>query len=190
MPKRKSRRATCAIAARRSADRRHGDRPPARPPRDRRHRARRCGMAHAGGERIHQRGRATSSATASISTSSGAPLRARGCTPARIGAEEERARLALDLAAGGQKRRAHLLGRCRHLRLSGAGLRAARPRGAARLGGASKSRCRPGCSAMQAAAARAGAPLGHDFCAISLSDLLTPWPAIRAASKPRRRAIS
>src|SRR4051794_29340963 len=33
---------------------------------------------------------------------------------------------------------------------------------------------------MQAAAARAGAPLGHDFCAISLSDLLTPWEAIRA----------
>lgn len=32
----------------------------------------------------------------------------------------------------------------------------------------------PGVSAMQAAAARAGAPLGHDFCAISLSDLLTP----------------
>ncbi len=31
----------------------------------------------------------------------------------------------------------------------------------------------PGISAMQAAAARAGAPLGHDFCAISLSDLLT-----------------
>jgi cobalt-precorrin 5A hydrolase/precorrin-3B C17-methyltransferase len=33
----------------------------------------------------------------------------------------------------------------------------------------------PGVSALQAAAARAGAPLGHDFCAISLSDLLTPW---------------
>jgi cobalt-precorrin 5A hydrolase/precorrin-3B C17-methyltransferase len=32
----------------------------------------------------------------------------------------------------------------------------------------------PGVSALQAAAARAGAPLGHDFCAISLSDLLTP----------------
>ncbi len=31
---------------------------------------------------------------------------------------------------------------------------------------------------MLAAAARAGAPLGHDFCAISLSDLLTPWPEI------------
>jgi cobalt-precorrin 5A hydrolase / precorrin-3B C17-methyltransferase len=38
----------------------------------------------------------------------------------------------------------------------------------------------PGISALQAAAARAGAPLGHDFCAISLSDLLTPWAAIEA----------
>ena len=37
----------------------------------------------------------------------------------------------------------------------------------------------PGVSAMQLAAARAGAPLGHDFCAISLSDLLTPWPTIQ-----------
>lgn len=36
----------------------------------------------------------------------------------------------------------------------------------------------PGISALQAAAARVGAPLGHDFCAISLSDLLTPWSAI------------
>jgi cobalt-precorrin 5A hydrolase/precorrin-3B C17-methyltransferase len=36
----------------------------------------------------------------------------------------------------------------------------------------------PGISALQALAARAGAPLGHDFCAISLSDLLTPWSVI------------
>lgn len=36
----------------------------------------------------------------------------------------------------------------------------------------------PGITAMQAAAARVGAPLMHDFCAISLSDLLTPWPVI------------
>ena len=36
----------------------------------------------------------------------------------------------------------------------------------------------PGVSAMHGAAALAGAPLGHDFCAISLSDLLTPWPVI------------
>jgi cobalt-precorrin 5A hydrolase/precorrin-3B C17-methyltransferase len=36
----------------------------------------------------------------------------------------------------------------------------------------------PGISAMQAAAAQVGAPLGHDFCAISLSDLLKPWEVI------------
>ncbi|PSB25897.1 precorrin-3B C(17)-methyltransferase [Stenomitos frigidus] len=36
----------------------------------------------------------------------------------------------------------------------------------------------PGISAMQAAAAAIGAPLGHDFCAISLSDILKPWSVI------------
>jgi len=36
----------------------------------------------------------------------------------------------------------------------------------------------PGVSALQAAAARAGAPLGHDFCAISLSDNLKPWDIV------------
>ncbi len=36
----------------------------------------------------------------------------------------------------------------------------------------------PGISAFQAAAAKAGAPIGHDFCTISLSDLLTPWEVI------------
>lgn len=33
----------------------------------------------------------------------------------------------------------------------------------------------PGVSAMLAASARAGAPLGHDFCCINLSDNLKPW---------------
>jgi precorrin-3B C17-methyltransferase len=36
----------------------------------------------------------------------------------------------------------------------------------------------PGVTAMLAAAARVGAPLGHDFCAINLSDNLKPWPTI------------
>jgi precorrin-3B C17-methyltransferase len=36
----------------------------------------------------------------------------------------------------------------------------------------------PGISAMFAAAARIGAPLGHDFCAINLSDNLKPWDLI------------
>ncbi len=36
----------------------------------------------------------------------------------------------------------------------------------------------PGVTAMLAVAARIGAPLGHDFCAISLSDNLKPWDVI------------
>jgi len=36
----------------------------------------------------------------------------------------------------------------------------------------------PGITAMLAAAARAGAPLGHDLCAINLSDNLQPWSVI------------
>jgi precorrin-3B C17-methyltransferase len=36
----------------------------------------------------------------------------------------------------------------------------------------------PGISALLAAAARIGAPLGHDFCAISLSDNLKPWSLV------------
>ena len=36
----------------------------------------------------------------------------------------------------------------------------------------------PGITALSSCASLVGAPLGHDFCAISLSDLLTPWPVI------------
>jgi precorrin-3B C17-methyltransferase len=36
----------------------------------------------------------------------------------------------------------------------------------------------PGITAMLAVAARIGAPLGHDFCTLSLSDNLKPWPVI------------
>ena len=36
----------------------------------------------------------------------------------------------------------------------------------------------PGITAMLAVAARVGAPLGHDFCALSLSDNLKPWETI------------
>jgi precorrin-3B C17-methyltransferase len=41
----------------------------------------------------------------------------------------------------------------------------------------------PGISAMQAAAARIGAPLGQDFCAISLSDNLKPWELVERRLK-------
>ena len=46
----------------------------------------------------------------------------------------------------------------------------------------------PGVTAMQAAAARLGAPLGHDFCAISLSDNLKPWAVIEKRLKAAAEA--
>lgn len=36
----------------------------------------------------------------------------------------------------------------------------------------------PGISSFQMAAALLGAPIGHDFCSVSLSDLMTPWAVI------------
>ena len=44
----------------------------------------------------------------------------------------------------------------------------------------------PGISALQSAASLLGAPLMQDFCAISLSDLLTPWEAIERRLQSRR----
>ena len=99
-----------------------------------------------------------------------------------LGAEEERVRIALDLAAEG---------RDVALVCSGdAGIYAMATlvyeliaRGNDPDWARIEIRGLPGVSAMQVAAARIGAPLGHDFCAISLSDLLTPWPAIERRLK-------
>ncbi|MGE0499823.1 MAG: precorrin-3B C(17)-methyltransferase [Rhizobiaceae bacterium] len=46
----------------------------------------------------------------------------------------------------------------------------------------------PGVTAMLAVAAKAGAPLGHDFCAISLSDNLKPWATIERRLEAVARA--
>lgn len=46
----------------------------------------------------------------------------------------------------------------------------------------------PGITALQAAASRVGTPLMHDFCAISLSDLLTPWEVIEKRLKAAAEA--
>jgi precorrin-3B C17-methyltransferase len=45
-------------------------------------------------------------------------------------------------------------------------------------GEAPELRLIPGMTALNSVGSLLGAPLGHDFCAISLSDLLTPWPVI------------
>ena len=59
-----------------------------------------------------------------------------------------------------------------------------------RAGGVARARGRGGAgmTAMLAVAARVGAPLGHDFCALSLSDNLKPWDGGRGAAATRRRA--
>jgi cobalt-precorrin 5A hydrolase / precorrin-3B C17-methyltransferase len=95
-----------------------------------------------------------------------------------IGAETARARLALDLAAAGKK--------VALVSSGDAGIYGLAPLVFELLETAEKPEWRtvelavcPGISALQAAAARAGAPLGHDFCAISLSDLMTPWDVIK-----------
>ena len=96
-----------------------------------------------------------------------------------IGAEEERARLALDLAAAGKNVSLISSGDAGIYGLAALVFEFL-DREQRRDWAAVEIVVSPGVSAMQAAAARAGAPLGHDFCAISLSDLMTPWPTIRA----------
>lgn len=107
----------------------------------------------------------------------GAAAAGKGRHESGLGAEADRARMALDLAAEG---------RTVALVCSGdAGIYALatlvfelmdRERKAEWL--RLEVGVVPGVSALQAAAARAGAPVNHDFCTISLSDLLTPWQSI------------
>jgi cobalt-precorrin 5A hydrolase/precorrin-3B C17-methyltransferase len=94
-----------------------------------------------------------------------------------LGAETERARLALDLAASGKNVALVSSGDSGIYGLAALVFELL-DRETRRDWAAVDIAVAPGVSAMQAAAARAGAPLGHDFCAISLSDLMTPWPAI------------
>jgi cobalt-precorrin 5A hydrolase / precorrin-3B C17-methyltransferase len=104
---------------------------------------------------------------------------AKALHPGTLGAETERAAAALDLAAGGKDVALVSSGDAGIYGLAALVFELV-GRGERRDWAAVEIVVSPGVSAMQAAAARAGAPLGHDFCAISLSDLLTPWPAIRA----------
>jgi precorrin-2 C20-methyltransferase/precorrin-3B C17-methyltransferase len=90
--------------------------------------------------------------------------------------EAERARQALELAAGGARVAVVSSGDPGIFAMATAVLEAVDEGGEAF--GAIDVRVVPGLSAMQAAAARVGAPLGHDFAVVSLSDNLKPWEAI------------
>ena len=111
----------------------------------------------------------------------------RDVHPSDMTEEEERARLALDLAATGRSVALVSSGDAGIYALAALVYelldledRAEWNRGAVSV--------TPGISALQAAAARIGAPLGHDFCAISLSDLLTPWDDIENRLEAAARA--
>ncbi|HWF33829.1 MAG TPA: precorrin-2 C(20)-methyltransferase, partial [Solirubrobacteraceae bacterium] len=90
--------------------------------------------------------------------------------------ESERARHALELAAAGARVAVVSSGDPGIFAMASAVLEVL-DEGDLRLAGV-EVRVVPGLSAMQAAAARVGAPLGHDFCVISLSDQLKPWAVV------------
>src|SRR5262249_11343118 len=89
-----------------------------------------------------------------------------------IGAEPERAALALELAAAGRRVALVSSGDAGVYGMASLVLEAAE-----RAPGV-EVEVVPGVTAALSAAALLGAPLGHDFACISLSDLLTPWPII------------
>jgi precorrin-2 C20-methyltransferase / precorrin-3B C17-methyltransferase len=90
--------------------------------------------------------------------------------------EAERARHALELAAGGSRVAVVSSGDPGIFAMASAVLEAL-GEGNGQYAGL-EVRVVPGLSAMQAAAARVGAPLGHDFCVVSLSDHLKPWEIV------------
>ena len=99
--------------------------------------------------------------------------------------ELDRAALALDLAGAGRRVVVVSSGDPGVFAMASAVFEAleARP-----LDHALDIRILPGITAMLAAAARAGAPLGHDFCAINLSDNLKPWELVEARLRAAAKA--
>ncbi|MDR0225442.1 MAG: precorrin-3B C(17)-methyltransferase [Burkholderiaceae bacterium] len=92
--------------------------------------------------------------------------------------ELERARQALELAAGGRQVVVVSSGDPGVFAMASAVFEAMESADADPAWQALDIQVLPGITAMLAAAARAGAPLGHDFCCINLSDNLKPWAVI------------
>jgi precorrin-3B C17-methyltransferase len=95
----------------------------------------------------------------------------------RMTEEIERARTAVDRARAGARVALVGSGDAGVYGLAGLALELLREAGW-RRGDTPSVEIVPGVTALLSCAARVGAPLGHDFCAISLSDLLTPWAVI------------
>lgn len=98
-----------------------------------------------------------------------------------LGAEEERVIHALELAGQGKDVALLCSGDAGIYAMAALALEVLDPASGAKLSDAARRvavEVVPGISAFQMAAARAGGFIGHDFCCISLSDLLTPWEVI------------
>ena len=104
-------------------------------------------------------------------------IRDQAVHPYALGEERARAARAIDLAAGGERVALVCSGDPGIYAMASLVMEVldGTPDPAARR---IAVRVVPGVSALQAAASRAGAPIGHDFCAVSLSDLLTPREVI------------
>lgn len=96
--------------------------------------------------------------------------------------EVDRARAALDLARGGERVAVVSGGDAGVFGMAAAVFEAAEDPAYADV----RVRVLPGVSAVQAVAARAGAPIGADFAVLSLSDRLKPWPVVER----RLRAVA
>lgn len=101
-----------------------------------------------------------------------APRRGLTLHPSDNRVELDRARHALDLARAGHRVVVVSSGDPGVFAMASALFEALDPETAPEI------RILPGITAMLAASARLGAPLGHDFCAINLSDNLKPWALI------------
>lgn len=104
-------------------------------------------------------------------------LRGKALVRGHMTGEIARAREAVSLARGGARVALVSSGDAGVYGMASLALEVLRAEGW-RRGDPPEVRVVPGVTALLSSAALVGAPLGHDFCAISLSDLLTPWPVI------------
>ena len=110
-----------------------------------------------------------------------------------LGDEEVRVRHALELAATGRTVALICSGDAQIYAMAALVYELLEAIGERRLSDAARRvavEIHPGISAVQAASAAAGALIGHDFCCISLSDLLTPANDIRKRPRPPPKPIS
>ena len=144
---------------------------------DRRDRARRARADDRRRPRGHRVGRGSWSATGRYLDLLGPLLDGKEQFAGRMTEEIDRARAAVERARAGARVALVGSGDAGVYGLAGLALELLREAGW-RRGDSPDVEIVPGVTALLSCAARVGAPLGHDFCAISLSDLLTPWPVI------------